>query len=155
MRIEHYDPKFKEDVIVLIRSFHEQYLKAVDPTIYALSIDNTIAKFEGEDRDKAFLMVDGEKCVGLIAGIEIKSYLNDHKIYSEIFWFIDKGYGMFAPWFIAEVEKKLKEQGYHIIVMAILASDKSKKLQNMYEAMDYQYLETHYMKHLKPEAVNA
>jgi len=146
MNIEHYSPKYKEDVTRLIGLFHEQYLQGVDKDIYGANVEHTIAQFEGSD--KAFLMISGDKCVGVIAGLEIKSYLNDHRIFSEIFWFIDKPYGVFAPWFVAEVEKRLKEMGYRAVVMAVLASDKSSKLRKMYEAMDYKYLECHYLKTL-------
>ena len=146
MNIEHYSDKYKEDVTRLIRLFHEQYLQDVDKLIYGENIEHTIKQFEGTD--KAFLLINNGQCVGVIAGMEIVSYLNDHRIFSEIFWFIDKPYGVFAPWFVSEVEKKLKEMGYHAVVMAVLASDKSTKLRKMYEMMDYKYLECHYMKKL-------
>jgi hypothetical protein len=148
MKVEHYSEKYRADVTELIREFHAQYLQDVDKEIYGENINETIDKFSGDDADKSFLLIDGDKCVGVIAGIEMKSYLNNHRIYSEIFWFVGKNYGMFAPWFVSEVEKMLKEQGFSVIVMAVLASDKSSKLKKMYEAMEYKYLECHYMKGL-------
>lgn len=146
MRIENYSDSFKSDVICLIEKFHVQFLQGYDKDIYGASVENTIQQFTGDKASNAFLLIDGTRCVGLIAGIELKSYLNDNRIYSEIFWFIDEPYGMFAGWFIQEVERLLKEQGFRIIVMAVLGSDKAEKVKRMYEATGYKYLESHYMK---------
>jgi hypothetical protein len=149
MRIEHYTEAYKADVICLIEKFHVSFLQGYDKEIYGASVLETIAQFSGEKASNAFLLIDGSKCVGLIAGIELKSYLNDNRIYSEIFWFIDEPFGMFAAWFIENVERLLKEQGFRIIVMAVLNSDKAEKVKRMYEATGYKYLESHYMKVLE------
>lgn len=146
MKIEHYSEAFKADVICLIEKFHVQFLQGFDKEIYGASVENTIEQFSGENAKNSFLLIDGSKCVGLIAGIELKSYLNDNRIFSEIFWFVDEPYGMFVGWFIENVERLLKEQGFAIIVMAVLNSEKAEKIKRMYEICGYKYLESHYSK---------
>jgi len=148
MRIEHYTEAFKADVICLIEKFHVQFLQGFDKEIYGANVESTIAQFSGEKASNAFLLIDGSRCVGIIAGIELKSYLNDNRIYSEIFWFIDQPYGLHALWFIENVERLLKEQGFAIIVMGVLDSDKAEKVKRMYESIGYKYLESQYMKAL-------
>lgn len=148
MIIEHYSEAYKADVICLIQKFHVQFLVGYDKDLNHGNVEKTILEFTGEKAKNAFLLIDGTKCVGLIAGIELKSYINDSRIFSEIFWYVDEPYGMFAGWFIREVEMLLKEQGFAVIVMAVLNSPKAEKIKRMYEVCGYRHLETHYIKNL-------
>ena len=148
MQIVHYSEAYRADVICLIQKFHVSFLIGYDKDLYQEDVNKTVDEFNGEKSKNAFLLIDGKNCVGLIAGIELKSYINGSRIYSEIFWFVDEPYGMFAGWFISEVERLLKEQGFAIIVMAVLASDKAEKIKRMYEVCGYRHLETHYIKNL-------
>jgi hypothetical protein len=148
MRIEHYTETYRDDVICIIKKFHVNFLVGYDKNLYPEEIEKTIDGFTGDNAKNAFLLIDGAHCVGLIAGIELKSYINGSKIFSEIFWFIDQPYGMFAGWFIENVERLLKEQGFSIIVMAVLNSPKAEKIKRMYESCGYRHLETHYIKNL-------
>lgn len=148
MRIEHYSEQYRADVICLIEKFHLYFLQGYDKNLYHTNVEQTVDEFKGEKAKNAFLLIDGDRCVGLIAGIELKSYINGGKIFSEIFWFVDEPYGMFAGWFIENVERLLKEQGFEIVVMAVLNSDKAEKIKRMYEICGYRHLETHYIKNL-------
>jgi hypothetical protein len=148
MRIEHYSEDYRSDVICLIQKFHVHFLIGYDKNLIPTDVETTVDSFKGELARNAFLLIDGSRCVGLIAGIEMKSYINDSKIFSEIFWYVDEPYGMFAGWFIENVERLLKEQGFAIIVMAALNSDKAEKIKRMYEICGYRHLETHYIKNL-------
>jgi hypothetical protein len=148
MKIEHYSTPWKADVICLIEKFHVHFLQGFDKEINAKNVDQTIQLFEGENADKAFLLIDGDRCVGLISGLELKSYLNDSRIYSEIFWFVDEPYGRYIHWFINKVEKMLKDQGFSKIVMGVINSDKSERIVKMYEFSGYKYLESFYVKSL-------
>jgi len=148
MRIEHYSDAYKADVTCLIEKFHVSFLVGYDKNLIPETVESTIDSFKGDAAQNAFLLIDGSKCVGLIAGIELKSYINGSRIFSEIFWFVDEPYGMFAGWFISEVERLLKEQGFAIIVMAVIASEKAEKIKRMYEICGYRHLETHYIKNL-------
>ena len=148
MKIVHYDPVYKADVICLIEKFHVHFLQEYDKEIFRPTVEQTVEGFNGPLAKNSFLLVDGDRCVGLIAGIELKSYINGSKIFSEIFWYIEEGYGMFAGEFIADVERLLKEQGFAIIVMAVLNSPKAEKIKRMYESCGYRHLETHFLKNL-------
>lgn len=148
MRIENYSDQYKQDVICIIEKFHVLFLQKYDGNIYRRCIEKTLFEFSGEQSKNVFLLIIEGKCVGVLAGIEMKSYINEKRIFSEIFWYVDEPYGMFALSFIKQVEMLLKEQGFSIIIMAVLDSDKAEKIKKLYEMTGYQYLETHYMKNL-------
>lgn len=148
MRVEHYSQRFKEDVIFLIEEFHRQFVSSYDGEIYRPTVEQTIADLEAKGVDKSFLMIIDEKCVGLLAGIEMKSFLNDKRMYSEIFFFVDRSFGSYAFWFMNQCERMLKAQGYSIMVMAILNSPKAERMTRMYELAGYKHLESHYIKSL-------
>ena len=148
MRIEHYSDAYKADIICLIEKFHLSFLQRFDKDIFSKNVEETIKLFEGVNASNLFLLITNDKCVGVIAGVDLKSYLNDNRIFSEIFWYIDEPYGKYVLWFITKVEKMLKAQGFSKIVMGVLNSDKADRIKRMYEFSGYQYLETYYSKSL-------
>lgn len=149
MRIEHYSDQFREDVIELIEKFHVDFYQQYDEEIYRPTVEQTIESLKQYGTDKAFLLInDEDRCVGFIAGHELKSYINDTKMYSELFFFINQPYGRYVHWFIHRVEQMLKAQGYKIMVMAVLKSEKAARIEEMYRNIGYRHLETHYIKNL-------
>ena len=148
MKIVGFDESFRDDVIQLVERFHGRFVAGYDPIISRAAIEKSIIDFEGKQTHAFLLVNDDGKCVGLMAGIELKSYLNDHRIYSETFWYVDEPYGRYCFWFIHQVERLLKERGFSIVVMAVLNSDKAERIEKMYKMTGYRHLETHFIKNL-------
>jgi hypothetical protein len=111
-------------------------------------MEQSIFEYTGENAKNSFLLIDGEKCVGILAGIEQKNLGSNKRVFSEVFWFVDDGYGRYALWFINRVEKKLKEYGFDMFVMAVLESEKTERIEKMYLHHGFKPIERHYLKAL-------
>ena len=148
IKIEHYDDRYLDDIICLIRKFHVSFYQGFDRELNLEDVRESIFEYRGENSKNAFLLVADGKCVGILSGLEIISRGNKKRLFSENFWFIDEPYGKYVHWFLSRVEKMLKDYGFDIIVMAVLYSEKEARIKRMYEIRGYSHLETHYMKTL-------
>jgi len=146
--LANYEARYYDDVVVLVEMFYRDFLKEFDPGIVRGLIDEWIVKFSGPNARNSFLMIHDGKCVGVIAGQEIRSPLNDKRIFQEVFWFMADGFGRYITWFINSVRARLKENGFDMFIMAVLDSPKAERVKSIYESMGFRLLETHYMREL-------
>lgn len=151
MRVEHYSKRYQSDVFNLVKSFHKEYLLDVFGETDAASINQTIDLFSGDGSKNAFLLIaeDGEdKCVGILAGVEAKSKLNDQRMFQEILWYVEKPYGRYGFHLINQAKIVLKSYGFSHIIMAVLESPKTMRIKKIYERLGFKPLETHYVRNL-------
>jgi hypothetical protein len=148
MNIKHYDPKWLNDVTELIEKFHAQFFQKYDPVLDPAEIEKAIVEYEGEKSKNSFLLIEGDKCVGIISGIEIWHRGNNKRVFSENFFFVDQPYGRYAVWFIHQVERMLRSQGYDMFVMSVLEGEKAGKVKRMYDNLGFKFIESHYLKNL-------
>ena len=144
MRVEVYSDPYKPDVIRVVWKFYEEHLTDYYGSPSKEIIEQTIIRF----KDLTFLLLDGDKCVGVLAGVEVKSKLNDERFFQEIMWYVEKPYGRFGFYLIKKVKIMLKTLGFSHIIMSVLESMKSKRIEAIYNKLGFKPMETHYVRTL-------
>jgi len=144
MRVEIYSEKYFSDVVGLIEKFHSEYLT----DYYGLPLKDAITETLINFKDLTFLLINKDKCVGVLAGVEIKSKLNDERFFQEIIWYVEKPYGHFGFYLIEKVKIMLKSLGFSHIIMSVLESMKSKRIEAIYNKLGFKPIETHYIRNL-------
>ena len=144
LKVETYSEKYFSDVVRLIEKFHAKYLTDYYGSPSKDVITETIINF----KDLTFLLLDRDKCVGVLAGVEIKSKLNDERFFQEIIWYVEKPYGRFGFYLIKKVKIMLKSLWFSHIIMSVLESMKSKRIEAIYNKLGFKPMETHYVRTL-------
>jgi len=106
----------------------------------------TCESFVGEN---SLLAVEGDKVVGLIAGIEKKHFLTGERFFEEQMWFVSKAYRRQGILLVQELERQLRARGVDKFIMGYMANSMSEKLHALYEAMGFRFMEAHFIKELK------
>lgn len=146
MRVEQYDPKHYDAVLAMLEEFCKEYVSEFDPHYVSACVEEVLKKF---DADKGFVLVnDKGEAVGLLGGNETRLLQNRKRVFHEIAWYVRPTYGKYAFWFVDEIESRLKAQGYEMFVMAVLNSPKADRIKKIYQTMGFQYMESHFIKHL-------
>jgi len=141
MRVETYSDRYFLDVVKLVEKFYSEYLT----DYYGAPLKEVITETINSFKDSTFLLIDGDKCVGVLAGVEIKSKLNDQKFFQEIMWYVDKPFGRYAFYLIKQAKIMLKSTGFSNIIMSVIENEKVSKIENIYKRMKLRKLETHYL----------
>jgi hypothetical protein len=143
MLISSYDDKYRDDIIELVKAFHQEALKEY------CSIDiNSLIQAIQTYRDNAFLLIVDDKCVGILAGIITKSPINSLPVFQEVIWYVQLGHRLKGVMLFKEAQKRLKAQGVASMVMVCLGNSKHDKLVNFYERDGFVLLEQHFIKQL-------
>ncbi len=148
MKVENYSEPHLNSVIDLVRCFYKEYLTGHLTATTDQAILETVNSFRGDNSKNLFLLIDGQSCVGLLAGIEINAKLNDQRFYQEIIWYAKSQYGRHGLLLIKHAQIILKSRGFTGMIMAVVESRKAHRLKRIYERMGYQHLETHYIRQL-------
>jgi len=148
MRVETYSDRYFQDVVKLVEKFYEEHLKEIYGKAERKVIFETINRFSGENSQNAFLLIVDGSCVGLLAGVELKSEINNEKFFQEILWCIEKPYGQNFRYLIKRAQIMLQSRGFSIIIMAVIENSKSLKVERIYQRIGFNKLETHYMRKL-------
>lgn len=148
MRVENYSENYFLDIVRLVEKFYQEHLQEIYGKIERKIIFETINKFSGENSKNAFLLIVEGSCVGLLAGVEVKSELNSEKFFQEILWYIEKPYGQNFRYLIKKAQIMLQSRGFSIIIMAVMENSKSSKIEGIYKRIGFDKLETHYMRKL-------
>ena len=144
MTIVGYDDKYKQDIIQVVNNFYEEALKEYSSPIELSVLLEVIEKC----RDNIFLLIIDDKCEGVFAGVTTTSPLNNDKVFQELIWYCNKPHRLSGVYFLREVERRLKEQGYKQLVMALMANSKMDKITKLYERMNFRLFEQHFIKTL-------
>lgn len=143
--IQHYSDKYREAVSKLVKEFLDTKaggrLAQIDDKI----LSATIGTFEGENSKNAFLLLDEDKVVGLLFGVEVPMKHNSEKVYQEILWYIQKPHGHKAKYLINEVHRRLKARGFSTVVMTIFEAINAERIEHLLDQFGYKKLETHYI----------
>ena len=116
MQIVGYDPKYDTEILELVKEFHEESLKE-----YETKLDmETITKQINIYKDTGYLLIQENRCVGLMAGMPVNSPVNNEKVYQEIMWYVKKADRKSGVFMLREIERILKASGYAYIIMALV-----------------------------------
>lgn len=144
MIIEPYTDNRREEVIRLVRDFHQEALagfgQRLDVEVLLSSIDKL--------RTHSFLLIVGSECVGLLAGAEIPPLIGFNKIYQEVIWYVDRKYRSKGVYLLKYAIKTLKEDGFSHIVMTALANSKTEKIGVFLKKLGFIPLEIQFIKEL-------
>ena len=144
MQIVGYDPKYDTEILELVKEFHDESLKE-----YETKLDmETITKQINIYKDTGYLLIQENRCVGLMAGMPVNSPVNNEKVYQEIMWYVKKADRKSGVFMLREIERILKASGYAYIIMALVHNSKAEKLHKFYTRMGYKPIETHFMRRL-------
>lgn len=141
MKIERYDLKYDKDIKTVFDNFYEEEIKKIDAEVDPECLANTIVQFI----PNGYLMVVDEKCVGVLAGVEVTSFLNKKKIFQEIIWYINKPFRKYSIPFLRESIDMIRQAGFSSVIMGGLFSDNSDSLFRLYERLGFRALETHFI----------
>lgn len=144
MQIVGYDPKYDTEILELVKEFHEESLKEYDTNIDMETITKQINIY----KDTGYLLIQENRCVGLMAGMPVNSPVNNEKVYQEIMWYVKKADRKSGVFMLREIERILKASGYAYIIMALVHNSKAEKLHKFYTRMGYKPIETHFMRRL-------
>lgn len=140
------------DGVRLVGKFHKEYLTQYYGPINQKVIEETVQWYLMENAQNAFLLIvddKGEdKCVGLLAGVEVKSKLSNDRFFHENIWYVEKPYGRYGIYLINEVQKQLKSRGFNNILMAVIENLNAPRIKDIYEHLGFKQIETHFVKGL-------
>ena len=144
MQIVGYDPKYDTEILELVKDFHAESLKEYDTNLDMELIKKQIRVY----KDTGYLLIQENRCVGLMAGMPVNSPLSNEKVYQEIMWYIRKADRRSGVFMLREIERILKASGYAYVIMALVHNSKAMKLHKLYQRMGYKPIETHFMRRL-------
>jgi GNAT superfamily N-acetyltransferase len=144
MTIERGSEARYSEALELIRNFYRESLSE-----YGLTFDDAfiVSNFD-KYKDNAFLLIVDGKCEGVMAGLDVKSPLNNDRVFQEVIWYVNEKYRSKGVLLLKKAQEILKSEGYASMVMVCLHNSKTDKLFKFYEKMGYKPLETHFIKPL-------
>ena len=144
MRIETYTDERKAEVVQLIKEFFEESLAEFGQKFKLEALNDAIEK----NKKHSFLLIIDSKCVGLVAGFEIKSPYNDERVFHEMVWYVNKQYRTKGVFLLKHTFKQLKELGFSQVIMTLMHNSKTEKLGRFYSRLGFVPFETHYLARL-------
>ena len=145
MVIEAYTDKRHEDVVRLVKEFHEEVLAEWGQRLELNALHQAIEKY----KKHSFLLVINGRCEGLLAGMEVRPPYTDQRFFHEIIWFVSKPFRLKGVFLLRQVIKTLKKEGYSAVIMtAVMGNSRSEKLSRLYSGMGFEPFEMHYIKRL-------
>ena len=148
MIIENYSDLYYLDVLKLVDNFHKEAINEYDDVFDAHSVINTIVGFNGKNSHNAFLLIINGSCQGLLAGIDYQSMTSGRSVFQEVIWYVNKSFRRYGLRLLNEAEKRLKERGVSIMIMAVLENSKTQKIKKLYDRLGYKPMEVHYVRNL-------
>ena len=148
LTIEPYSDRHLFGVIGLVDNFHKEAVGEYDGFDPEALID-TIKNQKDSSPGNCFLLVDGDRCQGILFGVRFKSLISQRLMFQELIWYVNKPYRHSGISLLREAEKCLKAEGVHSIIMAVLENSKTDKLKDFYGRLGYKPMEVHFIKNLK------
>ena len=118
------------------------YINQIDDDVLFTTVD----RFTSDTPHNMLLLIHEDKCVGVLAGIEVKSSLNNDIMFQEIMWYVEKPFGKYGFYFVREAEKILKGRGFSSIIMSVFESPNIDRIKNIYNRMGFKHMESHYIR---------
>jgi GNAT superfamily N-acetyltransferase len=144
MNIEVYQDSREQEIVELIKEFYDESLKEYGLHISFDSLFESIQKH----RNHSFLLIIDNKCVGVLAGLEVALPINKTRIYHEVLWYVSKKYRSKGIYLLNNAMKLLKEDGFGALVMVAMQNSMFDKIDRFYKESGFTPMETHYIKHL-------
>lgn len=144
MTFERYSDRYFLDVVQLVQNFHSEAVGEYDNLFDPEALIETIKA--NKDSSTAFLLIEDEKCQGILFGVSFKAPINDNLVFQEVIWYVNEPFRKHGVKLLKESQKMLKSQGISIMIMAVLENSKTEKLKRFYEALGYKKMETHYVR---------
>lgn len=144
MIIERFKPERWQDVVDIVRNFHEESLKEYEQAFDINVLNATIDRL----KDQAFLLIVDNKCEGLIAGQVVTPPFSTDKIYQEMIWFVNKEHRQHGVHLLNKALELLKADGFKAMVLCCMANSKTDKVTKLYERMGFMPFEQHFMRSL-------
>jgi hypothetical protein len=142
--VEEYSEQYHDDIVQIVKNFHEEAVHEYDPSFDPDVVAKTIAR--QKDMNNAFLLIVDGKCQGLIAGAEIEQIFGTTRIYQEQIWYVNKEFRRYGIFLLRTVERILQSRGVTIILMGVLENSKTGKIKQFYEMIGYKLFQSSYIK---------
>jgi GNAT superfamily N-acetyltransferase len=144
MKLISYDDKYEQDILDIAWNFYNEAFKEYDAVFDINVIKQSIQTYKKD----SFLLLNDVKCEGILAGMTVNSLSGGGKMFQEVIWYVNEKYRKYGIYMLKEAEKRLKDQGYTAIIMALLFNSKADKIDKLYKRMGYNPFETHYIRNL-------
>lgn len=141
-----YEPKHYNDLCGVIEEFSRIYLAGHCISATKDSLLDTINNTVSNTPENVFIAESKDKCVGVLAGVEVINRTNNKRVFQEILWYTKDGHNILGFRLVKEAEMVLQKRGYDIIIMSVMESSKSERIKDVYKSIGYKPLETHFVK---------
>ncbi len=135
-----YSIEHREQVSALMEEFYKASLNDYGQTMDAATIEHL------EEALTIFLMMQGDKVIGVIAGLISKQLMSHKRVFQEIVWYVDKDHRGQGVRLLRFIENWCAEEGIVQIIMARMHNSMPDTMGEFYERMGYKPFETHYIK---------
>lgn len=141
MVISKYYERYHQDIIDLVKSFHNEAIAE-----YGLSLDfDVLSKTINDVKRGAYLLIANNKCEGVLAGREVKMPTGPDRVWHEVIWYVNKNYRKYGVYLLKHARRELKEEGFSAMVMICMETEKKSKLFNLYNRLGFRPMEHHFI----------
>ena len=133
-----------EQGLKLIKEFTDEGLDR-----FGLFCDDTKARAVMKaNLEHSLVMEQDGELIGVLGGCITAGMVSTDKVFQELIWFISKKHRASGFKLLKALEKKCKEWGVKQILMVCLNNKHYEGLNNFYQRVGYQLLESHFIKEL-------
>ena len=140
--IETYSEQYRDDIIELTKMFFDEALKEYGLECKKEDIQSVIEIC----KKSGFLLIEDDKCCGVIGGIITQHLGGSAKAFQEVIWYVKPEYRRYGISLYLEMEHWCKENGVENIIMVCMHSSKKDKLSAFYERLGFKAFETQFIK---------
>lgn len=149
MQIERYSDQYRNDIVELVNKFWDEYIREYYSLFSKETLLATIEGMKEGNSGNAYLMIVNGKCEGILAGIEVPSFINNKRIFQEVIWYINKKFRNRGVILFNQAMDLIRQAGFDMAIMACFENAQSKRLKEFYRRVGFIPLETHFIKKLK------
>jgi hypothetical protein len=150
MTIKNYDASYENDVLLLMKAFHDEHLHNILPEFViedARAYCRTVYDREGT---VAKLLLDDNKVVGASVGAVVPTIYNfKHREFAEIVWYIKPEYrGRYGLLLFKAMMEDVERLGVGTVRMAYVHNDCADTVDKFYARNGFVKMETHVLKRM-------
>ena len=137
----------KDDIPLVLGLIHEFHAEALNAYSLFCNDDKALKLMEAV-YDTALVMCEGEKVVGVIAGVIGASMVSTAPVMQELIWFVSKAHRKHGTKLLGEFEQFARQRGCKHILMVHLGGANKEIMERFYTRSGYKLLELQYIKDL-------
>ena len=142
--LSRYDPSYDGDIMILCQLFVKESLGE-----YGISVSHDrFTQMIELCKESSFFLVDGERPVGVIAGIVVNSLTDGRPALQEVIWYVNPMYRRHGHRLLRAFEILAKNVGVKTVVMASMCNSMHERVDRIYKKLGYTPFEVQYIKEI-------